>query len=58
MEPSYVDLEHNTLAGAHLRNETVYNISWSGVTVTVKDRETKKQKAIVDNVEGYVEAGP
>ena len=33
------------------------NISWKGVTVTVKDRETKLPKVIVDNVEGIVEAG-
>lgn len=45
------------LAEAHLRNTTVRSISWRGVSVTVKDRETKQPKAIVDNVEGYVEAG-
>jgi hypothetical protein len=40
-----------------LLNSTINNITWRGVTVTVKDRETKQPKAIVDNVEGIVEAG-
>lgn len=44
--------------GSHLlRNTTVHNISWSGVTVTVTDRETKQPKTLLDNVQGYVEAG-
>lgn len=45
-------------AGSHLlRNTTVHNISWSGITVTVTDRETKQPKTLLDNVQGYVEAG-
>lgn len=45
-------------AGSHLlRNTTVHNISWSGITVTVTDRETKQPKTLLDNVHGYVEAG-
>lgn len=46
-------------SGSHhlLRNTTVHNISWSGVTVTVTDRETKQPKTLLDNVQGYVEAG-
>lgn len=44
-------------ADVHLRNTTVHNITWRSVTVTVKDRQTKQAKAIVDNVEGVVEAG-
>lgn len=45
--------------GSHqlLRNTTVHNISWSGITVTVTDRETKQPKTLLDNVQGYVEAG-
>lgn len=54
---SYLDVEQYALAETHLRNTTVYNISWHGVNVTVKDRETKQPKMIVDNVDGYVEAG-
>ena len=56
MEPN-VDVENAAVAEAHLRNTTVRNLSWTGVTVTVKDRDTKLPKVIVDNVEGVIEAG-
>ncbi|KAK3379345.1 P-loop containing nucleoside triphosphate hydrolase protein [Lasiosphaeria ovina] len=56
-ETGPVDIERRAVAEAHLQNTTVRNISWRGVTVTVKDRETKLPKAIVENVEGIVEAG-
>lgn len=52
-----MDIESHAVAEAYLQNTTVRNISWRGVTVTVKDRETKQPKTIVDNVQGYVEAG-
>lgn len=52
-----VDMEKGTIAEDHLRNTTVQSLSWRNVTVTVKDRETKLPKAIVENVEGIVEAG-
>lgn len=52
-----IDIESHAVAESHLVNTTVKNISWKGVTVTVKDRETKEPKNIVDNVEGIVEAG-
>lgn len=42
---------------AHLLNTTVHTLAWRGVTVTVKDRNTKELRNIVDNVEGIVEAG-
>jgi ATP-binding cassette, subfamily G (WHITE), member 2 len=54
---SQVDVEQQAVAEAHLINRTVRNFSFKGVTVTVKDRETKQEKNIVDNVEGFVEAG-
>jgi len=56
MDPS-VDIESAAVSEAHLRNTTVRNLSWRGVTVTVSDRETKLPKVIVDNLEGIVEAG-
>ncbi|UPK93656.1 hypothetical protein LCI18_004591 [Fusarium solani-melongenae] len=56
LEPT-MDLEERPVAEKHLFNTTVKNLTWRGVTVTVKDRETKEPKAIVDNVEGVVEAG-
>jgi hypothetical protein len=52
-----LDIEKQAVAEAHLKNTTVQNISWKGVTVTVKDRVTKESRPIVDNVEGIVEAG-
>ncbi|RSL63673.1 hypothetical protein CEP53_004346 [Fusarium sp. AF-6] len=56
LEP-IMDLEERSVAEKHLFNTTVKNLTWRGVTVTVKDRETKELKTIVDNVEGVVEAG-
>ncbi|KAL2260214.1 hypothetical protein VTK26DRAFT_5864 [Humicola hyalothermophila] len=52
-----VDIENRAAAESHLLNTTVHHIAWKGVTVTVKDRETKLPKTIVDNAEGIVEAG-
>lgn len=54
---SSMDSEQRPVAEKHLLNSTIKNITWRGVTVTVKDRETKQPKGIVDNVEGIVEAG-
>lgn len=55
---SYLDVEQQPVGtDTHLQNTTVQNFSWRGVSVTVKDRETKQPKVIVDNVEGHVEAG-
>lgn len=55
--PYVVDLEQNAAEEAHLRNTTVRDMAWTGITVTVKDRVTKKPKVLLDNIEGYVEAG-
>ncbi|KAF7554653.1 hypothetical protein G7046_g6761 [Stylonectria norvegica] len=52
-----MDPEQRPVAEKHLQNTTVKNITWRGVTVTVKDRESKKPKTIVDNVDGVVDAG-
>ncbi|KHO00654.1 ABC-2 type transporter [Metarhizium album ARSEF 1941] len=51
------DPEQQFAADGHLDNSTVKNITWSGVTVTVKDRETKVAKRIVDDAAGAVQAG-
>jgi hypothetical protein len=53
-----IDVEQSAAAKDHFRNTTVHNISWEGITVTVKDRETKQPKTLVHNVNGMVEAGP
>lgn len=52
-----MDLEQRPVAEKHLLNTTVKNLTWRGVTVTVKDRESTELKPIVNNVEGVVEAG-
>lgn len=53
-----IEKQHGGGAVPHLlRNTAVHNISWSGVTVTVTDRETKQPKTLLDNVQGYIEAG-
>ncbi|KAK0622985.1 P-loop containing nucleoside triphosphate hydrolase protein [Immersiella caudata] len=57
MDVVNVDVERHAVAEAHLKNTTIRHIAWKGVTVTVKDRETKLPKEILENVEGIVEAG-
>ncbi|RCI08587.1 hypothetical protein L249_4694 [Ophiocordyceps polyrhachis-furcata BCC 54312] len=52
-----MDPEQLPVAEGHMRNTTVRNMAWHGVTVTVQDRETKRAKTIVDNAEAIVEAG-
>jgi len=56
-DASGVDVEQRAMAEAHLVNTTVRAFTWRGVTVTVKDRESKLPKVIVDNCEGVVQAG-
>jgi ABC-type lipoprotein export system ATPase subunit len=52
-----IEQQHEAGAEAHLKNSTVRQFSWHNVSVTVKDRETKLPKTIVDSVEGMVQAG-
>lgn len=51
------DLEMNPVMSAHLTNDTVRNLSWKNVTVTVKDRQTKKPIEILSGASGFAEAG-
>lgn len=51
------DIEQSAVDGSQLMNNTVQNFLWQGVTVTVKDHKTKQPKAILDGVDGVVEAG-
>ncbi|KAL2374543.1 hypothetical protein RJ035_003912 [Blastomyces gilchristii] len=51
------DVEATGGEHAFLMNETVHSFAWKGVAVTVKDRETKKQKAILENSNGHVNPG-
>lgn len=50
------DLEWND-SGHFLMNETVRNFSWQGLTVTVKDRETKKSRDLINDISGDVKHG-
>ncbi|KAL9637135.1 MAG: hypothetical protein Q9164_002388 [Protoblastenia rupestris] len=54
-EASKLDLEGGTSEA--LFNSTVKDFSWQGVTVTVKDRNTKEPKRLLENVSGNVKAG-
>ena len=52
-----LDLEADHDRNAFLTNDTVKSFSWTGVTVNVKDRETKAQKSILFNSSGDVKQG-
>jgi hypothetical protein len=53
-----MDIEQRCVAEKHFLNTAVHNISWSGVTATVKDRKMgQKPKVILDEVEGMVKSG-
>jgi hypothetical protein len=52
-----IDIEQNTVDGTQLMNNTVSSFTWKNITVTVKDHKTKEPKAILDGVNGIVEAG-
>ena len=52
-----VDIERKAIDEAHVQNTTVQSYSWKGVTVTVKDRQTKQPKAILSGIDGSVKAG-
>jgi hypothetical protein len=54
MEEDIEKLAHDT---SYLKNTVVDNLSWSGVTVTVQDRERKAPKEILTQVNGYAAAG-
>ena len=51
------DVEKGTASDAYLTNDSVRNYSWDRVSVTVSDRQTKRPKQILQNVNGLVEAG-
>ncbi|KAL4806617.1 P-loop containing nucleoside triphosphate hydrolase protein [Aspergillus unguis] len=51
-----VDLERND-ASQFLMNHSVHRFSWSGLTVTVKDRQTKKARDLINDISGDVQQG-
>ena len=52
-----VDVEKLARGDDILINNDVVDYSWSGITVTVEDRITKKPKEILSNISGHVKAG-
>jgi hypothetical protein len=55
-EPGMMDLECND-NGNFLVNQTVHDFSWQGLTVTVKDRETKQSRDLINDISGDVQQG-
>ncbi|MCJ1231041.1 hypothetical protein MMC12_007716 [Toensbergia leucococca] len=54
---SKIDLESISHVGAHLTNTNVYNLAWTSVSVTVKDRQTKLPTSILSDSHGFVVQG-
>lgn len=51
------DIEAKLDEPGFLDNDTVQSFAWRGVTVKVKDRETKEDKSILLNTSGHVQPG-
>jgi hypothetical protein len=51
------DPEQNIATDALLANTIVSSFSWRSVNVTVKDKQSKKDKLILSNVNGKIKAG-
>jgi hypothetical protein len=51
-----LDLEHNE-ASHFLMNGSVSRFSWSGLNVTVKDRQTKRPRDLIHDISGDVRQG-
>jgi hypothetical protein len=51
------DLERNESGQFFLRNQTVQEFSWKALTVTIKDRETKGPRNLIDGISGNVQQG-
>ena len=51
------DVEKTERDHGHLTNSTVGSFGWEDITVTVKDRQTKKPKTILNGVHGMLKAG-
>jgi hypothetical protein len=50
------DLERNE-DHQFLMNRSVRNFSWKGLTVTVKDRQTKNARDLINDISGDVQQG-
>jgi hypothetical protein len=54
---STVDVEKGSGDYTHLTNTAIQSFGFEGITVTVKDRQTKEPKRILSSVNGIVHAG-
>jgi hypothetical protein len=52
-----LDTESQNSHESHMFNDRVHSLSWSNITLTVKDRSTKQPKDLVTGVSGHIEAG-
>jgi hypothetical protein len=50
------DLERND-RDQFLVNHTVHNFAWNDLTVTVKDRRTKKPLNLIEGISGSIQQG-
>jgi hypothetical protein len=51
------DLEQNSSEEAFLLNNTVHCFAWRQLIVTVKDRQTRKAKDLICDINGRAEQG-
>lgn len=51
-----MDLERND-GSQFLMNHSVHDFAWSGLTVTVKDRQTKKARDLINDITADVQQG-
>lgn len=52
-----MDRDEEGGSDVHFQNKSIRSFLWTGVTVKVEDRRTKRQKAILSNVDGMVTEG-
>ena len=50
------DLERND-TNDFLMNNIVHDFTWSGLTVSVKDRQTKQPRNLIEDISGNVQQG-
>jgi hypothetical protein len=55
--PVAPDVEKSGGDYAHLTNTSIKSFGWEGISVTVKDRQTKQPKDILSSVNGMIKAG-
>ncbi|KAJ5662792.1 hypothetical protein N7462_011718 [Penicillium macrosclerotiorum] len=51
------DLERNDEGSRFLMNHVVQSFAWTGLTVTVKDRQTKQARDLINDIGGDVQQG-